>query len=209
MRYGLILLTVLPVVAAPASPPPTDPLDALVADSPFLPTAGAGRKAAAGATGPLELRSVVFDRGAYLFSLYDQGSRQSAWVRLNESGYPFVARSFNRERDTLTVDYQGRSVVLDLLPAKMAIANGPGVPSAPPALPNAAQSVAPQPAAAPATNGAAPAANNPAPNAPPAASAAITAPNAAEAQRLQNLADETRRRRGTGPQPVEPPKKQP
>ncbi len=204
MKRCLLLGIMLPVVSG-QTPPPPDPLDGLVADSPFLQPAGGARKDAPGATGPLELRGIVFERGVYSFSLYDQASHEAVWVRLGEGGHPFVARSFNRERDVLTVDYQGRPVVLTLQPARMASANPAGAPPAPPPLPGAAEAAgrAGQQNAAPsgASNGNSP----PAANANPAAAPA----NPAEAQRLQNLADELRRRRGTGPQSVEPRKNPP
>jgi hypothetical protein len=196
MRALPCLLVLLPGLAAQTTPaqtaPARDPLDALVADSPFLPPAGGIRKNAAGPAGPLELRGVVFENGAYSFSLYDDASHESAWVRLGEGGHSFVARSFNRERDTLTVDYQGRSVVLTLPPAKMASTTPAGEPP-PPALPGKGE--APKPTgAAPKTS-----AGKPAP--------AAAGSNTAEAQRLEDLANEIRRRRGNGPQPAPPPPK--
>jgi hypothetical protein len=213
---ALVLLPVMaaqtpaPVPAAPTGPAPTradatsDPLDALVADSPFGAPAGGNRGGPAGATGPLELRSIVFVDGAYQFSIFDQGTGKAEWVKIGETGLPFVARSFDRERDALTVEHRGRTLVLALQPAKMGTVAG-GAPSAPPSpLPGANRNGPAQPNN---VNAAAPngppggSGNNAGPRAtPPPASST----SAAEAQRLQNLADEIRRRRGTGPQLVLP-----
>jgi hypothetical protein len=200
MKVLLATFALLPAAFAqtapgPAAAPRTDPLDALVADSPFMSPGGAGRAGVAASAGPLELRSVVFVDGAYQFSIFDQGSGESEWVRIGERGHPFVARSFNRERDTLTVEHQGRTIELALQPAKMASAGGAPAQSPTP-LPgpgnagNRRNNQGPGPVPAPGLT--------PAGNAPPMPAPGAT--NAAEAQRLQNLADELRRRRGMGSQ---------
>ncbi len=185
MRRGPLLLGFVAAALFGQNQPPGDPLDTLVRDSPFLPPAGGIRAASAGESGPLELRGVVFERGAYSFSVYDQTTREAVWVRLGESGHPFVARSFDQEGDALTVEHRGRSVVLVLEPAKT-MTGDPGA-APPPPLPTAAE-------AAP------PGANQPTPAANPPPAAAV---NPAEAQRLQNVADEVRRRRGAGSHPTQ------
>jgi hypothetical protein len=149
MKSGWLALVLLPVAAAQTPTPgppnpattPADPLDALVADSPFGAPAGGSRPGAPSATGPLELRSIVFVDGAYQFSVFDQGTGKAEWVKIGESGFPFVARSFNRERDSLTVEHQGRTLVLALQPAKTA-ASGTNTPPPPSPLPGA---MAPRP----------------------------------------------------------------
>lgn len=202
MKPGLAFLVLLPVAmgqpvippnpAAPpaVTPPAADPLDALVADSPFQSATG-GRSGAAVATGPLELRSIVLVDGAYQFSVFDQGTGEASWIKIDERGHPFVARSFDRERDSLTVEHQGRTLVLALQPARMA--SGPAMAAAPPP---------PLPGGDNQGNRR----NAPAANAGPGGPPASSATNPAEAQRLQNLADEIRRRRGSGPQMVLPKK---
>jgi hypothetical protein len=197
----LMLLALIPGLLPAQAPASSDPLEGLLKDSPFLPAAG-GARAGAGDAGPLELRSVVFEDGAYVFSIYDQGSRESSWVKLGEGGHSFVARSFDRERDTLTVEQQGRSLVLTLQPARMSnqqVAN-----AAPSPLPNAAEANGQSPAQQNASGTAAggPPVATPGQN-PPAAPPGM---NAAEAQRLQNMADEIRRRRRF-PQPTQLPKR--
>ncbi|MDB6165767.1 MAG: hypothetical protein JWQ83_907 [Lacunisphaera sp.] len=201
-RCCLLLSVALPLLAADPPPAAPDLLDGLVHDSPFLTPAG-GRAVASGEAGPFELRSIVFEGGGYSFSVYDPSTKESAWVKLKETGFPFVARSFDREHDTLVVDYQGRSLALPLAATKtMAAAPAPPPPS-PPALPT--QPGAPAQNAA--RNGAPP--NVPQPGGPQNPSAgAFPGPtniSPAEAQRLQNIADEIRRRRNVGSPPVLPP----
>jgi hypothetical protein len=206
MKAGLFALLLTPVMAAPVTPgpspepkaeaaSPSDPLDGLVADSPFGAPTGGGAKGTAGATGPLELRSIVFVDGAYQFSIFDQGTNKAEWVKLEEKGFPFVAKSFNRERDALTVEHRGRTVVLALPAAKTAVAANNPPPSGPAPLPGAARPNAASGGAAPNV----PSVNATGANAPGPTPAPPSATNAAEAQRLQNLADEIRRRRGSGP----------
>jgi hypothetical protein len=158
---------------APAGP---DPLDELVRDSPFLPATGPAAPPSEG--GPLELRGVLFEDGHFLFSVYDEGTKKSKWIRLGETDAPFVARSFDHENDILTVEYQGRSVALKLPPAHVAGVTQPGAPTPPAPLPT------PQEASRPA--------QPPQPVAQPTAQPGI---RPEESQRLQNMADEIRRRR--------------
>lgn len=179
--------------AAAASTPAADPLDALAANSPFLPGTGA-RGVANAATGPLELRSIVFVDGAYRFSIFDQGTGEANWVAIGDREQPYVARSFDREHDSLTVEHQGRTMVLSLQPARMA-SSGTAVHPSPSPLPGQGQGDPTNPTNRRNNQGPTPASgiptgSGPMPNA--------NTPNAAEAQRLQNLADEIRRRRGAG-----------
>ena len=168
----------LPACLAAQAVPAGDALEALVRDSPFAPAAGAARASAPGAAGPLEFRGVVFEDGRYLFSVYDQTAQRGWWVTLGEEqpDLPFVARSYDRERDLLTVEHQGRSVTLELQAGHVAGSAAPPAEQSPPPLPNPRESAGqagPTPA------------NPPVPaNAQPA-----------EGQRLQELADELRRRR--------------
>jgi len=218
VSYRAILLagllpaaTVVSLVAAPASTPastPTpaavpvpvavtngDPLETLVKDSPFLPQASAGGPAA-GQNGPLELRGVSMERGSYVFSLFDLSSKESYWVGLNEAGYPFTARSYDRTSDTLTVEQQGRTLMLTLATARTMASNpaamnqpAPGTPGAPtaPGLPGQSPGVGP--------NG----------QPQPVAGVSPTGITPDEAQRLQRIADEIRRRRAIGKAPVTTP----
>ena len=198
MKRALLSLILLPVAIAQTTPP-GDPLDTLVTDSPFVPASG-GARAVAGATGPLELRGIVFDEGAYRFSVFDQGTGEANWVTLGERVQSFLARSFNQERDLLTVEHQGRTVVLALQPAKMA-SGAAAMNQGPVPLPGAGEPGTRRNNGAIQPGGNASNAAGPVPMPPPGPAAN---PNPAEAQRLQNLALEIRRRRNTGSQIVLP-----
>lgn len=179
-----------------ATPPPAmgaasaegDALEKLVKDSPFLPAAAGA--AASGQTGPLELRSIIMDRGSYYFSLYDLNSKESFWVGLNEPGFPAVVRNYDRNSDTVTVEQQGRTMSLTLATARtmaaspaMAVPAQAGGPGGPPIAAGASASGGPtiQPSNGQAQFGPVPSSVTP-----------------DEAQRLQRIADEIRRRRAVG-----------
>jgi hypothetical protein len=151
-------------------------LESLVRDSPFRPPAG-GAAPAEGGAAQFEFRGVVVEAGGYSFSVYDQSRHEAGWVKLDEPGRTFVARRFDPTRDTLTIEQNGQSLTLALKRARVqAMAVTPPV-APPPPLPTSG-ALAPGPAVG---------------NAPPSGPNAL---NAQEAQRLQNIADEIRRRRG-------------
>jgi hypothetical protein len=175
-----------PAVVTPASPAPaaTDPLESLVKDSPFLPAASGG--AVAGQNGPLELRGVIMERGSYSFSVYDLNSKESYWVGLNETGFPFMVRSYDASNDTVSVEQQGRVLSLTLAAART-MAASPAMASQPtPGAPGVSGGPMPQPTAA--------SGNGPNQQFGPVPSSVT--PD--EAQRLQRIADEIRRRRAVG-----------
>lgn len=150
-------------------------LESLVRDSPFLPAPGGALPAAVDSPAPFEFRGVVAEPGGYFFSVYDPSRREADWVQLDEPGRPFVVRHFDPAKDTLTIEHDGQPLTLTLQRARVQpLAPPPPTPASPPPLPTT-------PAAAPAAG-----------NAPPP-SANTT--NAQEAQRLQQVADEIRRRR--------------
>lgn len=186
---------------------PADPLESLVRDSPFLPAPGTTRAAASGESGPLELRGVVFERGEFAFSIYDQASRESKWVTLGQADLPFVARSYDQEQEMLTVEYQGRTTALKLQPAHIAGQAQAGSPSGPAPLPSPEETARQGPGRPQNSAPTYPAAN-PAQSPPAASPAQSTGPAAPamkpdESRRLQEMADEIRRRRQ---QPVQTPR---
>jgi hypothetical protein len=91
----------------------------LVASSPFLPTNAQGRGAAAGPSGPIELRGIIPMSDGVSYLIYDVAKKKSVWVGLNESGHDFVVRSADPDNDTVTVDFQGRPLKLTLRVAKI------------------------------------------------------------------------------------------
>jgi hypothetical protein len=101
----------------------------LAPSSPFAPAAGSN--AAAAENQPLELRGIMLDGGAYRFSVFDPAKKSGQWVRLNESGHDFTVRTHDVARDTVTVDFQGRSLTLALRTAKVAAVAVPESPTGP------------------------------------------------------------------------------
>lgn len=71
----------------------------------------------------------MVDGGETFFSLYEVATHQSLWVGMNEPGNPFTVRTFDREQNMATVEYQGRSLALPIKQAKTAVlpASGPVV----------------------------------------------------------------------------------
>lgn len=163
-----LLLFALLAGPALAQTPAAPSLQNLVQNSPFGTATPAGQGAAA--AGPLEFRGTFVDRGERFFSITDTASRRAEWVSLNESGRPFQVKNYDPESETVTLDYQGRSMSLKLRTARITAMAMP-----PP------QAVAqPQPGQ---------------PTAVTLPAAAPTAPGATEAQRLAQVAEEIRRRR--------------
>jgi hypothetical protein len=110
----------------------------LAQSSPFLPANAAAAGAAAGPSGPVELRGVMSTPDGAAFCIYDTAKKKDAWVGLNESGHDFVVKSADPSSDTVTVDYQGRSMKLTLRAAKVTSAGSAaaatGVPPVNPAM---------------------------------------------------------------------------
>jgi hypothetical protein len=115
LRLPLIVLWVAVPVSLVRS------ADTAASGSPFLPPAGQS-SAAPTPDATLELRGIIADGDSSMFSIYDSAHRISAWKRLNEKGHPFVVRSYDPQRDAVTVDYQGRTLNLSLRTAKVASA---------------------------------------------------------------------------------------
>jgi hypothetical protein len=88
--------------------------------SPFLP-AGAAAAAAAkgGPSGPIELRGVMASADGATFCIYDTAKKKNFWVGLNEAGHDFVVKSADPDGDSITVDYQGRSMHLEFHTSKV------------------------------------------------------------------------------------------
>ncbi len=189
---SLPLLALLVVPALAQTPPPAPAasslpsLQNLVQNSPFGTATPVGQAAAA--AGPLEFRGTFVDRGERFFSLLDTGSRRAEWVSLKESGHPYTVKSYDPDSETVTLDYQGRSMSLKLRTARITAMAMP-----PP------QAATPQPTVvvAPGTN-VGPGVN--------------PAPSSTEAQRLAQVAEEIRRRRALrqqAQQQPQPPPNQP
>jgi len=102
----------------------------LAPSSPFLPPNSAAAGAQAGPAGPVELRGIMSTPQGAAYCIYDTARKTSAWVGLNEGGNDFVVKAADPASDSVTVDFQGRSLRLVLRTAKVASA-GTGAPFAP------------------------------------------------------------------------------
>jgi hypothetical protein len=118
-----------------------------VGKSPFLPP-GSAAETAPTQDATLELRGIMATGNSYMFSIYDSAHKTSVWSKLNEMGHGFVVRSHDVSRDSVTVEYQGRTLTLALRTAKVASApvNQPQIL---PAVANGANGAAPQPIGGP------------------------------------------------------------
>jgi hypothetical protein len=106
----------------------------LAPSSPFLPLNGAGAAGGAqsGPSGPVELRGIMSTSAGMAFCIYDTAKKASAWVGLNEAGNDFVVKSADPSSESVTVDYQGRSLRLVLRTSKVASAGSGGAGAQPP-----------------------------------------------------------------------------
>ncbi|MES1166863.1 MAG: hypothetical protein ABUL68_02575, partial [Pseudomonadota bacterium] len=101
---------------------------ALDMGSPFLPSSGVPAAAAPTTSAPIELHGYMVTPEGEAFSIYDPSKKSAAWVRVNETGYPFVVRSHKtvNSTDQITVDYQGSTLTLALKQSKIASATQAG-----------------------------------------------------------------------------------
>ena len=167
-------------LAAPAN------LESLLQNSPFGNPGAAGGGTRPDAT--LEFRGVLLDRGEPFFSLYETSSHSSLWVGLNEPGNPFKVQGYDRDKGTVTVEYQSRTLTLPLKQAKI-VALTPVLPAGPnPNMPG--NSSGPMPTGTPGTGGPQPMVGSGSPS--------------EDAARLSAIADEIRRRRALRQQSPQP-----
>ncbi len=80
------------------------------------PPFGAARAAAPpGASGqPIEFRGVAEENGVLWFSIHDPATGRTLWRRLNDADDRLVVRQYDASTNTLTVDYQSRPLSLTL-----------------------------------------------------------------------------------------------
>jgi hypothetical protein len=109
------------VLSAAAALVWADPCRADLAQaSPFLApnTPDAGQ--AGGPSGPVELRGVMSTSQGDSYCIYDTAKKTGTWVGLNEPGYDFVVKSADPDGNSVTVNFQGRSMRLTLRTSKVA-----------------------------------------------------------------------------------------
>jgi len=69
---------------------------------------------------PLELRGIVSTKSGYLFGIYDSTTHQSNWLAVNETAGALTVRSLDVLNDSITAEYEGRTITLSLKSAKVA-----------------------------------------------------------------------------------------
>ena len=92
---------------------------AVDASSPFLAPVPAGAAVAATEGAPLELKGIMQARDGYRYSIFNPSKRTSTWSQLNDASGEFVVKSHDVDKDTVTVEYQGRSFTLGLKAGKV------------------------------------------------------------------------------------------
>ncbi len=102
----------------------------LAPSSPFLPANAVAGGASGAPAGPVELRGIMGIPGGYAYCIYDTTKKTSAWVGLNERGNDFVVKAADPAKESVTVDFQGRSLQLVLRTSKVASAGAAPGPSA-------------------------------------------------------------------------------
>src|ERR1035437_9348499 len=150
-------------------------LDSLLANSPFGSAKTGGQSADATGNQPFELHGVLEENGQQLFSIFDTTTKHSRWLGLNATNDDLVIKSYDADAHTVSLDQHGRIFSLTLKSGPRVVQNTP------PPMKN------------PGVNNGQPAQFQP-------NGAAGKGP---DAQRLQQIADEIRRRRALraqGPQ---------
>lgn len=144
---------------------------AISTESPFIPKNG---QVAAAPTenAPIELRGVMSAPDGVYFAIYEPSTQKGNWVKAGETGSGYVVRSYDEANNSVSVEYQGRLQTLTLKEAKFdgtAAVTMPMVAQQPIVMPNAAQR--------------------------PPGGATVAPTPADEAARLQQVANEVKRRR--------------
>jgi hypothetical protein len=62
--------------------------------------------------------------GGYAYCIYETAKKKDEWIGLNEPGHAFVVKSADPAKETVRVDYEGRTISLTLKVAKVA-SSGP------------------------------------------------------------------------------------
>jgi hypothetical protein len=96
--------------------------------SPFLPPNTVAQGAAAGPSGPIELRGIMATSEGVQYCIYDSATKKDTWVGLNEPGHDFVVRTADSGQDRASVEYQGRILRLDLHAARVSSSGAAGQP---------------------------------------------------------------------------------
>ena len=80
---------------------------------------------------PLEFRGVLEEHGRKLFSVYETGTRRTAWVDLNDLVNGFSVKAYHDEQPNIVVEYQGKILTLALKRAAAGVRATPQISSGP------------------------------------------------------------------------------
>lgn len=128
----ILRLAVACVLAAIAQAQEPPDLSSLLSNSPF--GSAPANQAAAKTDNPVEFRGVFAEGGEYFFNLYIAANTRSEWLGLDETyDEKLTVKTYDADKQQLTVDYQGKTLTLTLGSAKrVATAAAPSNP--PPAV---------------------------------------------------------------------------
>lgn len=86
-------------------------------ESPFVPKNGQVMEAQK-ENSPIELRGVMQTSEGLMFGIYEPASQKGSWVKANETGHGYVVKSFDAARSSVSIEYQGRVQTLTLKEAR-------------------------------------------------------------------------------------------
>lgn len=117
----------------------------LAAKSPFMPSQGAA-SASPTASAPLQYVGYMETKEGRLYRIYDPVKKTSTWVKPNERNQDFdvTAKQFDEGQNTLTIEYQGKTLTLAGRESKVVSSGNAGQMMPPPtAAPGPASNVSP------------------------------------------------------------------
>jgi hypothetical protein len=95
--------------------------------SPFLAPGAADSAAAAAGGGTLELRGIMSTSDGLRFCIYEPAKKSSSWVGVNEGGHDYLIKGADSAHDTVTLQADGRTFTVALHQAKIAAMGGSGI----------------------------------------------------------------------------------
>lgn len=111
---SLAVACVLAAIGQAQEPPD---LNSLLSNSPFGSTPNPGGPAKA--DNPVEFRGVFAEGGEFFFNLYIAANTRSEWLGMDETyGEKLTVKTYDADKQQLTVDYQGKMLTLTLGSAK-------------------------------------------------------------------------------------------
>jgi hypothetical protein len=86
-------------------------------DSPFMPKNGQVMAAPTENT-PIELRGVMSAPDGLYFAIYEPATQKGGWVKMGQADAAYVVRSYDEANSAVSVEYQGRMQTLTLKEAR-------------------------------------------------------------------------------------------